>query len=97
MIRVSGPKQTDTGSAINVSDASFTNIGQVAGNANYGIFNESSTIGYRYDTMTQKNGYWEWTVPPASCGVAYIRVTNYAENEAAASKMIVTVDQDIIF
>lgn len=96
VIRISGTKQTDAASAINVSDASFTNIGQVAGNGNYGIFNESSTVGYRHDTITQKNGYWEWIVPPASCGVAYIRVTNFVENEAEASNMIITVDQDII-
>lgn len=96
VIRVSGTLTSTTSTAINVSNASFTNIGQVAGNGNYGIFQESSTIGYRYDTITQKNGYWEWTVSPTSCGVAYIRVTNFVENEAEASNMIITVDQDII-
>ena len=96
VIRISGTKQANTASAINVSDASFANIGQVCGSGNYGIFLESSTAGYRQDTMKQKDGYWEWTVPPASLGVAYIRVTNYAETEAEASKMIVTVDQDMI-
>ena len=96
VIRISGTRTNGTQTAINASDASFTNIGQVAGNANYGIFNESSTVGYRHDTMTQKDGYWEWTVPPEKCGVAYIRVTNYVTSQTEASKMIVTVDQDII-
>lgn len=96
VIRVSGTLTASTSTAINVSDASFTNLGQVCGSGNYGIFIESSTVGYRNDTMTQKDGYWEWIVPPEKCGVAYIRVTNEVIGEVNAPKMIVTVDQDII-
>jgi hypothetical protein len=97
VIRVAGTTRTfvdgGTGSAINVADASFNNLGQVVGNSyGYGIF-ESAYKSYNSSTVIQKDGYWQWTVPPAASGVAYIRVTGTTGGDG--SKLIVTVDQEI--
>lgn len=98
VIRVAGCElTTQTNSAINVANASFENIGQVVGNSGsgYGIF-VSAHPEYNSTTMIQKDGYWQWTVPPDvesdNYKIRYIRVTGAA---ADGSQLIVTVDEEI--
>lgn len=93
VIRIAGCEFSgNVDSAINVADASFTNIGQVAGNgASYGIF-LSTYSAYNSATMIQKDGFWQWIVPPEASGVKYIRVTAATTD---GSKLIVTVDEEI--
>lgn len=92
IIRIAGCNLTaSVDSAINVADASFANIGQVAGSGNYGIF-ASTYKAYNNTTMTQKDGYWQWVVPPEASGVKYIRVTGFTKR---GSELIVTVDEEI--
>lgn len=79
--------------AINVADASFTNLGQV-GNSNYGIFASGAAYG-AYDASTIEDGadgISKWIVPPEDSGVAYIRVTGY---KTVGSALIVTVNEEI--
>ena len=69
------------GNAINVSDSSFTNIGQFTMlPAAYGILEQSGGAyeAYNYNSVEQeKDGVWKWIVPPADSGVAYIRVSGF--------------------
>lgn len=84
--------------ALNVSDSSFTNIGQftMGQNAKYGIFS-SAYLNYTASSVVEvKPGVWKWIVPPADSGVAYIRVSGYEiGNTALGSNMIVTVNEEI--
>ena len=94
VVRVSGTWVDDLICAVNLSDASFTNLGQVVGNYDgYGIFDPGGEYAaYNSNTVVQKDGYWEWTVPPVTSAVAYIRVTAQLEYEAGFT---VTVDEEI--
>ena len=88
------------GSALNVADSSFTNIGQFSmTSGQYGIFAESAYRTYGKDSVVQeKTGVWKWIVPPAASGVAYIRVSSnmYDTNKAAdGSLLIVTINEEI--
>ena len=93
------------GSAMNVSNSSFTNIGQFSMTAGeYGIFTQSAYKAYSQASVVQeKTGVWKWVVPPASSGVAYIRVSANTSNASSStpppadgSKMIVTINEEII-
>jgi len=81
--------------AINVSDSSFENLGQIVANyatAGYGIFADEYRA-YCFNTVTQKgNGAYRWVAPPADSGIAYIRVTARTTNGAG---LIVAVNQEI--
>lgn len=103
VIRIGGLNFGSThshGSAMNVSDSSFTNIGQFSmQSGEYGIFAESAYRAYSKASVVQeKTGVWKWVVPPADSGVAYIRVScnMYDTGEAAdGSKLIVTINEEI--
>ena len=100
-VRVSGCNfaYESTGNAINVSDSSFTNIGQITPSyaaAGYGIFASGAAYqSYSFSTVTEEtSGVWKWVVPPAASGIAYIRVTAHDCSNSGAS-LIVTVNQEI--
>lgn len=79
-------------SAINVSDSSFTNIGQTAGLGSYGVLAYTEYV-LEKSLVQESTGVWKWVVPPASFGIAYIRVSGYTEGDGA--KMIITVNEEI--
>ena len=86
--------------AINASDSSFTNIGQVVrNNDGYGIF--ASSAAYhdysRQSIVEEKTGVWKWVVPPAASNVAYIRITGRAVTYGAPQgvDLIVTINEEI--
>lgn len=83
--------------AINVSDASFTNIGQFTMlPAHYGIFLESGNDAYVSTSVIQeKEGVWKWIVPPEDLGIAYIRLTVYDQVSGSPYEMIATVNEEI--
>lgn len=93
IVRLSGydVKYESNGNAINVSDASRTNLGQIVANSawSYGIFDGS---GYNWDAVVlEKDDVYYWVVPDGYA-IAYIRVTgrtNTGEN------MIVTINEEI--
>lgn len=94
VVRVSGClASTTTTTAINVSDSTFTNLGQMVGNAGdgYGIMQEAANKTYNIGSVVQKDNYWEWVVPPDD-RIAYIRVTGETSD---GSKLIVTVNEEI--
>lgn len=94
VVRVGGCTfAANTRSAINVSDSTFTNLGQMVGNAvsGYGIMQEAANTPYNRDSVVQKDNYWEWVVPPDD-RIAYIRVTGETPD---GSQLIVTVDEEI--
>ena len=86
--------------AINVYDASHTNLGQIVANyptAGYGLFTTSGGClnygwGKEFGVKQEKAGVYAWTLPPVE-SIAYIRVTGYTEGDG--SKMIVTINEDI--
>lgn len=82
--------------AINVYNASRTNIGQIVENAptsGYGIFgNTSSHQAYCWNSGTIKDGCFYWTVPP-DANIAYVRVTGQTGGDG--SKMIITINEEI--
>ena len=87
--------------AINVSDSTFTNIGQVTANypnMGYGIFAEgASHVAYAWKSGIEKNGCFYWAVPP-NAGIAYIRVSGYTDASASGGKgenLIVTINEEI--
>lgn len=95
IVRVGGcTYSANTQTAINVSDSTFTNLGQMVGNSSYGygIMAETANKPYNRDSVVQKDNYWEWVVPPDN-RIAYIRVTGETSD---GSKLIVTVDEEII-
>ena len=101
VIRISGMNYSDGnghGSAMNVSDSNFTNIGQFSmQSGDYGIFESTYKSYNRTSVVEEKTGVWKWVVPPAASGIAYIRVSANAYNRdpADGSKLIVTVNEEI--
>lgn len=98
VIKMSGwnAREPDAGAsnAINVSDSSFTNLGQAVSNSStgYGIFEELYPT-YGWSSIVENpTGVYSWTVPP-DASIAYIRVTGFTK--ADGSKMIVTVNEEI--
>lgn len=98
VIRIAGcdvERITNT-NAINVSDASFNNIGQVTPNfsvAGYGIFGLGGAYeAYCWYSGKIENGVYEWIVPPIESNIAYIRVTGCVQNK---KDMVVTVNEEI--
>ena len=81
--------------AINVYDATHTNIGQVASNypsGGYGIF-EVTYAKYGWATVTENpSGVYVWVAPPYA-DIAFMRVTG--ETGGDGSKMIITVNEEI--
>lgn len=100
VIRIAGwPFEgSGSGNSINASDSGFTNIGQASSNGNYGIFSdEYSAYNYPNSVVKEHENMYRWIVPPAASGVAYIRISGYdVENGPPGSKMIVTVNEEII-
>lgn len=93
IVRLSGydVKNAVVSNAINVSDASFTNLGQiVANNSNsYGCFH---TTGENWDdVLLEKTGVYYWIVP-SGYNIAYIRVTANTKNPTS---VIVTINEEI--
>lgn len=84
-----------SGTAINASDANFTNIGQAASNANYGIFFGDYSAYAWSSAVDEGDGVYRWIVPPAASGVAYIRVGIYNTTTAVGENMIVTINEEI--
>lgn len=103
IIRISGMNfgsNKSHGSAMNVSNSSFTNIGQFSMTSGYyGIFTQEAYTPYNKSSVVEeKTGVWKWIVPPTDSGVAYIRVScnMYDTNEAAdGSLLIVTINEEI--
>lgn len=87
-----------SGTAINVYDASFTNLGQAASNGAYGIFLSTYT-GYSWGNggVNEGDGVYRWVVPPSGSGVKYIRVS-IATNDGGhpGADMVVTVNEEIV-
>ena len=93
------------GSAMNVANSSFTNIGQFSmQSGDYGIFIQDPYKAYsRASVVQEKADVWKWVVPPASSGVAYIRVScntypigaSKTYPPADGSKLIVTINEEI--
>ena len=81
--------------AINVSNSSFTNIGQTAGLGSYGILAAGAAYAaYNLNSLVKESAdVWKWVAPPAASGIAYIRVSGYTGGDG--SKMIVTVNEEI--
>lgn len=88
-------KNANNGNALNVSDDAFTNIGQASmGGGDYGIFTKSAYKNYGNASIVEETtGVYKWVVPPASSGVAYIRISGYGVVDG--STMIVTVNEEI--
>ena len=79
--------------AINVYNASYTNLGQVVNNmpgTGYGIFEDGKLSNWNKGIF--KDGCYYWTVP-AGANITYVRVT--AQMEGKGEKMIVTVNEEI--
>lgn len=104
VIRVKGDgakfKNSTADNAINVFDAGFNNLGQIVGNSDtgYGVFEASGKLAaYNAKTVVQRDGFWEWTVPPSSSGIAYIRVTcsTNSDQNSTYAELIVTINEEI--
>jgi len=103
VVRISGCDfgTSSNGNAINVSNASFTNIGQFTMlPASYGILAASGGAygAYNHDSVVEeKTGVWKWIVPPAASGVAYIRVSGYETTPYTypGDNLIVTINEEI--
>lgn len=96
VIRFSGWDMTvkKNENAVNVSDSSYTNIGQAAGQGYYGIIlNDYPDYALENSLVEEKPGVYKWVVPPAGSGVAYIRVSGYTLGDG--SGMIVTINEEI--
>lgn len=95
IVRLSGydVKYSTTGNAINVSNASRTNLGQIVANSSYsyGCF-QYTDINWD-DVILEKTGVYYWIVPDGY-DIAYIRVTGYGGSNTGAN-MIVTVNEEI--
>jgi hypothetical protein len=79
--------------AINVSNASYTNLGQVVENypiAGYGIFDDGALSSWSKGTF--KNGCFYWTVP-AGANIAFVRVTGKMQGNG--SQLVVTINEEI--
>lgn len=99
VVRISGCTfgYPQNGNAVNVANASFTNIGQFTMlPAHYGIFLEGYSAYAASSVVEEATGVWKWVVPPAAAGVAYIRVTGYnSTGSAPGANLIVTVNEEI--
>lgn len=102
VVRISGCvfSYKDTGNAINASDGSFTNLGQlVTNNANnYGMFGYGNPyFDYGIASVVEETaGVWKWIVPPAASGVEYIRVTAIGAGwSPPGANLIVTINEEI--
>lgn len=83
---------TTTSNAINVYDASHTNLGQVVenfSNAGYGIFSDGKLSNWNKGTL--KNGCFYWTVP-SGADIAYVRITARTKHNGAS--LIVTKNEE---
>ena len=85
---------TANGSAINVYDSSKTNLGQMATNALYGSFQNTSN---KWENIQKVNGVFKWTVPSDVGNVAFIRLTVGFPSgiEPTGVGMIVTINEEI--
>lgn len=84
------------GNAVNISNASFANIGQFTTHpAAYGIFASGYTAYSLSSVVRESDGVWKWIVPPAASGAAYIRISGYDAGGAPGARMIVTVNEEI--
>ena len=102
VIRISGCNfgMASTENAINASNSSFTNIGQVVQNSvGYGIFASGAAYNdySRQSIVEEKTGVWKWVVPPAASNVAYIRITGRAvtTGNPQGANLIVTINEEI--
>lgn len=101
VVRISGCDfgSSSNGNAINVSNSSFTNIGQFTMfPAAYGILAVGASYGkYNHDSVVkEKDGVWKWIVPPAASGVAYIRVSGFnVEAVYPSANLIVTINEEV--
>lgn len=96
VIRVSGCpfSEISSANAINASDSSFTNLGQLTPSysVGYGIFADSANDYSWNSVVEEKTGVWRWVVPPASFGIAYIRLTGKTYD---GSSLILTRNEEI--
>lgn len=84
------------GNAINVSDASFANLGQFTMQpVAYGILASSYSAYNASSVVEESTGVWRWIVPPAASGVAYIRLTcQETGNVAGPTDMVLTINEE---
>jgi hypothetical protein len=100
VVRVSGAQfnRVDTANAINVSNGSFTNLGQITpsyANAGYGIFDFSGAYTaycWQNTVVEESSGVWKWTIPPGA-GIRYIRVSGQTGGNGV--NFIVTINEEI--
>ena len=83
---------------INVSNASKTNLGQLASNGIYGIFSGS---GYTWSDIENDGDIWSFTIPTditSANDIAFIRVTiAFSQSaETTGEGLIVTVNEEIV-
>ena len=98
VVRISGAdfmsQKYGAGNAINVSDESFTNIGQVVTNmagSGYGIF-ASTYASYGFASVVQESEkVYKWVAPPSE-DIKYMRITAETKN---GDGLIVSVNQEI--
>lgn len=100
VIRISGCEFNVSANenAINVSNSSFSNIGQFTMiGAHYDLFNQSAYSAYGFSSVVQESEtVWKWIVPPASSGIAYIRISGYNQSGSNGATLIVTVNKPIV-
>lgn len=96
IIRLKGwdMKVNGTANCINISDSSFTNLGQWSSNNVQGYGSLVGTPYAKPEAMIEEgNGVYKWQVPPAEFNAAYIRVSGQTGGMGTA--MIVTVNEEI--
>lgn len=85
-------------SYINVSDGTMTNIGQIATNGKYGIFNNSESSWSVY-VSELSNGVRRFVVPTTMASansIAFVRVTvGFPKTNVSGEGMIITVNEEI--
>lgn len=95
IVRFSGydVKKVNVGNSINVSNASFSNMGQIVANSSdgYGCF--YGTVHNWDDVLLEKENVYYWMVPDGY-DIAYIRVTAYTGN-GFGTNVIITVNEEI--
>ena len=103
IIRISGMNfehNEGHGSALNVFDSNFKNIGQFSmTSGEYGIFLQSAYRAYsRASVVQERTGVWRWIVPPTESGVSYIRIScnMYDKSKPAdGSLLVITINEKI--
>jgi hypothetical protein len=102
VLEIYSPKSSafTTTSYINVSDSSKANIGQVATNAVYGIFNSVSGSSWSAYVTELDNGVRRFVVPmtiPNANNIAFVRVTiGFGTTaDATGDGMIIAVNEEI--